>query len=194
VEFGKKKVISAVLGASLIVLMYMALLTTTSSPGLVVMAKRVGPGTYEIKIYGDASGLHSICEIFRQFSVMKLKWSTSMPTYPTGYVNFAVDVRDLNFEKMDDSKYHLSLKGLKEASILSSGTGFSVKARSGELDLVFSDPSSYYPYYYTTVDITGTLKGDVLFHIDAQPGLPAFHYEGSELTILVHIGMTDGIR
>ena len=187
-EFRKKKILgSTILAASLSIVTFMTLLTTTSAPALIVMAKPM-PGAYEIDIYGDASAVHQICEMFRHFSAMKFEWSTSIPTYPSGYIDFALDVRDLDFEKLNGWTYRLSLKGMEEASMLSGGVGFIVKARSGQLDLVFSDLDPYYGYY-RTVDITGKLKGDVLFHIDAPPSIPAFHYEGSELTIHVHIGM-----
>lgn len=191
-EFGKKKVLgSVVLAASLIALIFRTLLVTTSAPALVVMAKPGPPGTYEIDIDGDASGLYMMSKMFEQFSVRRLEWSASLPSYPSGYVDIDLDVRHLDFAKVNDWTYHLSLKGLKEGSLVSTDYTsfiFSVRARFGELDFVFSDP--YYSYYWTyrTVDITGTLKGDVLFHIDA-PDIPVFHYEGPELTIRVHIGM-----
>lgn len=193
VKIGKKKVLgSGALATSLIVVTFMTLLTVTSAPALIVMAKQGPPGTYEIDIYGDASGLYSMCEMFQHFSAMKLEWSASVPSYPSGYVNIALDVRNIDFDKVNEWTCHLSLKGLDEFSISSTGYAifmFYVKARSGELNLAFSNPSPYYPYYYRTLDITGTLKGDTHFHVNAPPTIPEFHYEGPELTIHVHIGM-----
>ena len=189
----KKKVLgSGAIATSLVAITFMTLLTATSAPALIVMAKQGPPGTYELDIYGDASGLHSISEMFQHFSTMKLEWSTNIPTYPSGYVNIALDTRTLNFEKVNEWTYHLSLKRLNEFSISSTGYTsfmFLVKARNGELNLAFSNPTPYYPYYYRTLDITGTLKGDTHFHLNAPPTIPEFHYEGPELTIHVHIGM-----
>ncbi len=188
-NFKEKKIeIATALVISLISISFGTLLIQDSGSGFIVMAAKPMPGVYEIDIYGDASGFHQICEMFQHFSAMKFEWSTSIPTYPSGYMDFVLDVRDLDFEKVNGWTYHLSLKGMEEASVLSGGEGFTVRARSGQLDLVFSDLDPYYGYY-RAVDITGTLKGDVLFHIDAPPTIPAFHYEGSELTIQVHIGM-----
>lgn len=188
----KKKVFVSTVATSLIVVAFMALLRTTSARPLVVKAKPGPPGTYEIDIYGDASGLNSICEAVHHFKAKSLEWSTSFPSYPSGSVDFALDVKDVDFDKVNAWTYHLSLKGMEEGSIIAIGYMsyiLSVKASSGELDFTFSNPSQYYPYYYTTVDITGTLKGDVLFHIDIPPDIPGFNYEGRELTISVHIGM-----
>lgn len=189
---GKKKVLgSGALAASLVAITFVTLLTTTSAPALVVMAKPSPPGTYEIEIYGDAYGLYSMCEMFQHFSAMKLEWTASVPSYPSD-VNIALDVRNIDFDKANEQTYHLSVKGLDEFSISSIGYMgfiFNVKARSGEFDLVFSNPHPYYPNYYRTLDIMGTLKGNVYFHINAPPNIPELHYEGPELTIHVHIGM-----
>jgi hypothetical protein len=189
---GKMKVFGSVLTTSLIVAAFTTLLMTTSAPALVVVAKPGPPGTYEIDVYEDASGLHMICEVVHHFKASNLEWSTSIPSYPSGSVSFALDVRNVDFDKVNAWIYHLSLRGMEEGSIIAIGsTSFilAVKARSGELDFTFSNPSTYYPYYYRTVDIGGTLKGDVLFHIDVPPSIPEFNYEGRELTISVHIGM-----
>jgi len=190
---GKKKVLgSGALAASLVAITFMTLLTTTSAPALVVMAKPSPPGTYEIEIYGDAYTLYSMCEMFQHFSAMKLEWSTSLPTYPSGSTDVTLNVGGVDFDKVNEWTYHLSLKGLDEFSIISFGYMgfiFNVKANSGELDLIFSNPYPYYPYYYRTLNIMGTLKGNVYFHINAPPSIPELHYEGSELTILVRIGM-----
>jgi len=189
-QFGRNARTSNVLMISLISVTLAALLIPVSAPRSTIMAKPAPPGTYEIDIPGDASGLHMICIMFEQFSASKLKWSTSVPSYPPGtYFNVALDARSLDSSKLSDTTYHLSMDGLEEFSISASGAEFYVKCRSGELDLVFSDP--YYSYYYWTyrkVDINGALKGDVVFTINIPP-LPSFHYEGPELNIDVYIGM-----
>jgi len=186
------KVLSSVLTTSLVVAAFTTLLMTTSASALVVVAKPRPPGTYEIGVSGDASVLHVFCEAVHHFKASNLEWSTSFPSYPSGSVDFALDVRNVDFDKVNAWIYHLSLRGMEEGSIIAIGsTSFilAVKARSGQLDFAFSNPSTYYPYYYRTVDITGTLKGDVLFHIDIPPNIQPFNYEGRELTINIHIGM-----
>lgn len=191
-EFVKMRVFGSALTTSLIVAAFTALLMTTSAPALSVVARPGSPGTYEIDIYGDASGVHGICEAVHHFKASNLEWSTSFPSYPSGSVDFGLNVRNVDFDKVSAWTYHLSLRGMDEGSIIALGSMsyiLSVKARSGELDFIFSNPSTYYPYYYRTVDIEGTLKGDVLFHIDIPPHIPGFNYEGRELTIDVHIGM-----
>ncbi|MFQ6087034.1 MAG: hypothetical protein ACE5OV_03330 [Candidatus Bathyarchaeia archaeon] len=171
---------------------------TTSAPALVARAQPMrAPGTYEIDIEGDASGLYMICKLFKEFRANELKWSASMPTYPPGTnVEAALDVESLDFGERThtpaQAKYHLSTRELKEAWISIPGFVLYVKSRSGELDFVFSDPHYYYYYWtYRTVDIRGRLKGDVVFFIDIDmpPQLvSSFHYTGRALTIDVHIG------
>ncbi len=188
----KKKALGSVLTTSLIVITFIALLSATSAPPLVVMAKPGPPGTYEIEISADASGLNAICEVVHYFRASRLEWSSSFPSYPSGSTNFAIDVRNIDFDKVNAWAYHLSVKGLEEGSIIAIGPTssiLSVKARSGELDFTFSNPSPYSPYYYRNATITGTLKGDVAFHIEVPPYFPAFHFEGSELAIHIHMGI-----
>jgi len=192
VKIGKKKVFGSALAVSLVAITFMILLTTTSTPALVVMAKPSPPGTYEIEIYGDASALYSMCEMFQHFSATKLEWSMSVPSYPSGSTDVTLNVGGVDFDKVNEWTYHLSLKGLDEFSIISIGYMdfiFSAKAVSGELDLIFSNPYPYYPYYYRTLNIMGTLKGNVQFHINAPPNIPELHYEGPELAIHVLIEM-----
>lgn len=190
-RFEKNIALSLILTLSMISSIFITLPVQTSAPALTVKAKPV-PGIYELDIYGDASGLYSLCLMFEQFSVSKLKWSARMPTYPpTTYIRMGVTVGSLDFSKVSDTTLSMSIKGLEEAMISVPGFDFLVKCKSGELNMVFSDP--YYMYYYwtyRTVDITGTLKGDVVFSIDIPQLTPSFHYEGPELTIDAHIGMT----
>ena len=191
-KIGKKKVFGSTLAVSLVAIAFMTLLTTTSAPALVVMAKPGQPGIYEIEVYGDASSFYAMCEVFQHFSAAKLEWSIGIPSYPSGFTDATLNARGVDFDKVDERTYHLSLKGLDEFSIISFGyMDFicEVKAVSGELNLVFSNPSTYYPYYYRTLNIMGTLKGNVYFHINAPPSIPELHYEGPELTIQARIGM-----
>jgi len=150
---------------------------------LIVMRKPMPPGTFEISIIGDASGFYSFLEMFHHFSVDRLEWSTSLPSYPPGtFINFAVNVGSLDFENTNPWTYHLSVKGLDESSIKQNGaTMFSVQCKSGELDFVFSNS-------YHELDITGMLKGDVHFIMNLSPDIN-FDYQGRELAISVHIGM-----
>jgi len=189
----RKKTIVSALTTSLIVVVFMTLLSTTSAPQLVITARPGPPGTYELDIYGDASALAIICAMVHHFQARNLEWSTSMPSYPSS-VDFALAVRTVDFDQENAWTYHLSVNGLNEGSIVIPGATnfiFAVKARIGEVDFTFANPSSYPPYYYRNATITGTLRGNVLFHIasDGTPSIPAFHYEGSELTIHAHIGM-----
>lgn len=191
-EFRKTRAFGSALTTSLIAAVFAALLMTTSAPALDVMVRPGPPGTYEIDIYGDASVMHAICEAIHHFKASNLEWSTSFPSYPSGSVDFALDVRNVDFDMVNAWTYHLSFRGMEEGSVIAIGSTsyiISVAARSGELDFAFSNPSPSYPYYYRTVDITGTLKGDVLFHIDIPPYIPGFNYEGRALTVSVHIGM-----
>lgn len=193
-KFRKKKVFSSALITSLIVVGFIALKTTSAAPSI-VLSRPGPPGTYEIDVYGDGSVLSALCQMVHHFKARDLEWSTSMPSYP-GSADFALEARNVNFDKPNAWTYRLSFRGLKEGSIFIAGyTNFilSVRARSGEIDFTFSNPSTYPypPYYYRNATITGTLEGDVLFYIfsDGSPSIPEFHYEGSELTIRVHIGM-----
>lgn len=192
-KFEKKKTLGLVSTTSLIMLTFVTVLGATSAPPLVVMSKPGPPGTYEIDIYGDASGLNMMCQMVNHFKASKLEWSTSMPSYPSGSVDFALDVRDVDFDKVNAWTYHLSVRGLEEGSFIASGytnITFLVRARSGEVDFTFSNPSlDPWNPYYRNVTITGTLKGDVSFTIDIPPYVPAFYFEGPELTINVHVGM-----
>jgi len=192
-KFEKKKAFALVLTTSLIILTFVTLLGATSAPPLVVMSKPGPPGTYEIDVFGDASVLDTMCQMVNHFKASKLEWSTGMPSGPSGSMGFALDVRDVDFDKVNPKTYHLSVKGLEEGSFMASGFTkifFLVKARSGEVDFTFSNPSPYpYSPYYRNVTITGTLKGDVSFHIDIPPLIEAFDFEGRELTINVHVGM-----
>lgn len=190
----KKKVFGSALITSLILLGF-AVLKTTSATASVASERPGPPGTYEIDILGDGSVLSVLCEMIHHFKARDLGWSTSIPSYP-GQVDFALDVRNVDFDKPNAWTYHLSVRGLKDGLIfISSYSNFilSVRARSGEIDFAFSNQYQYPypPYYYRNATITGTLKGDVLFHIfsDGSPSIPEFHFEGSELTIRVHIGM-----
>lgn len=190
----RKKTIVSALTTSSIVVVFMTLLGTTSAPQLVITARPGPPGTYELDIYGDASALSIICAMVHHFQARNLEWSTSMPSYPSS-VDFALAVRNVDFDQVNTWTYHLSVNGLNEGSIVIPGYThfiFAVKARTGEVDFSFANRVPDAPYYiYSEVTITGTLRGDVLFHIasDGSPSIPAFHYEGSELTIHAHIGM-----
>jgi len=189
----KKRILTATIVATLIcvILASYFIYTTVASvltpsffvSKLVVMSKPMPPGTFEISIIGDAYGFYSFLEMFHHFSVNRLEWSTSLPTYPIGtFINFAVNVGSLDFENTNLWTYHLSVKGLDESSIKQNGAAmFSVQCKSGELDFVFSDS-------YHKVDITGMLKGDVHFVMNLSPDIN-FNYQGQELTINVHIGM-----
>ncbi len=192
-KFEKKKTLGLVSTTSLIMLTFVTVLGATSAPPLVVMSKPGPPGTYELDLYGDASGLNSIINVVNHFKASKLVWSSSLPSYPSGSTDFALDVRDVNFDKVNAWTYHLSVRGLEEGSFIASGytnITFLVRARSGEVDFTFSNPSlDPWNPYYRNVTITGTLKGDVSFTIDIPPIIPAFNFEGPELTINVHIGM-----
>ncbi len=156
---------------------------------IAVTAQSFGKGVFSIDVRGDASGLYMMCEMARQFTASKLEWSTSLPSYPSGYVEFNLAAKTLGLEKLNDWSYHMSLRGLEEGSMISAGYVnyvLMVQSTSGDLDFIFYDRDSNYPYYYHTADIVGALKGNVYFHIDL-PDIAEFHYEGRELTIYVHI-------
>lgn len=191
-NFGEKKVeIATALVISLISISFGTLLIQDSGSGFIVMAaKPMPPGTFEIDILGDAYGLYTFCEMFQHFSVNGLKWATMLPTYPPpALMGITVDVASIDFCKIGVGSYHLGVKSLREGSIAQNGaTMFSVQCSNGELDFVFSDYDMYMQAY-RTVDITGILKGDVHFYIYMPPAIPPFDYQGRELTIQVHIGM-----
>jgi hypothetical protein len=183
-----RRVLIYVSTSVLITFILMSLMMTLSKTNLTVIARPVSPGNYEINITGDAYGFYTFLEIFNQLSASRLKWSSSLPTYPPGtYMRFGVNVRNIDFSKVNSWTYHLSVDGLEEGLMELGVSMLLFKCRSGEVDLLFSDFSNG---QYHTVDITGTLSGDVVFHINVPPTLPEFHYEGSELTVHIHIGST----
>ena len=190
---GKKKAFgSAALAISLVMVSFVALLRITSAPGLIVVAKPGPPGTYEIDIDGDASPFYMWCDIFQGFSAMKLNWTTSIPFYyyPPSYLNITIDARALGLDKVNESTYHLSLRGLNNFSFnMGDMVMFNIEAKVGEFVLEFSDPIQQDPPYYRALDITGTLKGDVQFHVYNPFSVPEFHYEGAKLVINIHMGM-----
>lgn len=191
-QIKRNRTIVSALTTTLIVVVFMTLLGTTAAPQLVITARPESPGTYEFDVYGDATGLAMICAMVHHFQAKNLEWSTSMPSYPSS-VSFALAVRNVKFDQVNAWTYHLSVGGLTEGSIVIPGyTNFilEIKARTGDIEFTFANLSMYPPGYYRNVTITGTLRGNVLFHIasDGYTSIPAFHYEGSELTIHAHIG------
>ncbi len=188
----KKKFLIAIIAATLMyailaVSFVHATLTNLLAPSLlasrlVVMNHPMPPGTFEASIYGDAYGFYGFLEMFQHFSVRGLAWSTSLPSYPPPtFVNIALSVKSLDFSKGSPWTYHLSVSALDEASMGENGSMmFSFKFSTAELDFVFSDD-------YSTLDITGMLRGNVDFHVDFGPDL-RFDFTGRQLAINVHVG------
>ncbi|MCW4055275.1 MAG: hypothetical protein NWE82_00670, partial [Candidatus Bathyarchaeota archaeon] len=166
-QIKRKKTIVSALTTTLIVVVFMTLLRTTAAPQLVITARPGPPGTYELDIYGDASALAAISTMVHHFQAKNLEWSTSMPSHPSS-VDFALAVRNVKFDQVNAWTYHLSVNGLTEGSIVIPGYTnfiFEIKARIGDVEFTFANPSMYPPGYYRNVTIAGTLRGNVLFHI-----------------------------
>lgn len=146
---------------------------------LPVMAESQNVGRYELILLGDATGFYYMCEMFRDFKVKNLQFSTTVDSYVPTTIN--VNVKNLEFGAADKMAYQLSINGLMDFSVTTYGLEvLYVQCGNGDFDFMFSKN-------YHSLDLYGVLQGSVLFGIFI-PGLEEYEYAGPYLMIHIHIG------